>query len=336
MKAAVFTQYGSIDNIELQTIEKPIPTKNEVLVKVYATTVCTGDWRILGPNVPCGMGCLLRCMFGCCSPNMTTLGQEFAGVIEKIGADVTEFKVGDEVFGTVDINFNAHAEYLTIAEDFALIKKPSNMSMVEAATVPFGGLSSLYFLRDLINLSDGENVLINGASGCLGTFAIQLAKLLSPNCKVTAVCSGKNEELVRSLGADEFIDYTNTDVTKGSEKFDVIYDTVGKMGYYSACSIMSDGGIFATAAPSWGNVGSMLLNCCYCCGSKTCTTGAPDIGKGSKDDLECLKKWIEEGKLKTIIDTTFSLDDILDAFRLVASGHKKGSAAIIVNAEEAE
>jgi len=334
MKAAVFTQYGSIDNIEVQTIEKPVPSKNEVLVKVYATTVCTGDWRILGPNVPCGLGCIMRCMFGCCSPNMKTLGQEFAGVIEEVGEDVSEFKVGDEVFGTVDVNFNAHAEYLTVAEDYALIKKPSNMSMVESATIPFGGVTSLYFLRDVIHLSDGENVLINGASGCLGTFAIQIAKLLSPNCRVTAVCSGKNEELVRSLGADEFIDYTKSDITTSSEKFDVIYDTVGKIGYYSAFAIMSEGAIFATAAPTWVDVMPMLLNSCYCCGSKTFTTGVPDIGTETKVDLECLKKWIEEGKLKTIIDTKFSFDEILDAFRLVESGHKRGSAAVVVNTEE--
>jgi len=332
MKAAVFTQYGSSDNIELQTVEKPVPSNNEVLVKVHATTVCTGDWRILGPNVPCGCGCIMRCMFGCCSPKMRSLGQEFAGVITEIGKDVTEFKVGDEVFGTTDINFNAHAEYLTVAENFALIKKPSNMSMVESATIPFGGVSSLYFLRDVLQLSDGENVLINGASGCLGTFAIQIAKLLSPNCKVTAVCSGKNEDLVRSLGADAFIDYTKTDITKSSEKFDVIYDPVGKMSYYAAYSIMSEGATFATAAPTWGDIGAMILNSCFCCGSKTFTAGTPEIGSGTKAELECLKKWIEEGKLRTIIDTKFSFDEIREAFRLVDSGHKRGSAAVLVNA----
>jgi len=332
MKAAVFTQYGDIDNIEMQTIAKPVPSRNEVLVKVHTTTVCSGDWRILGPNVPCCTGWILRCMFGCCSPKIKTLGQEFAGVVAEIGEDVSEFKVGDEVFGTVDINFNAHAEYLTVTEDFALIKKPSNMDMVESATIPFGGVTSLYFLRDVVNLSDGENILINGASGCLGTFAIQIAKLLSPNCTVTAVCSGKNEDLVRSLGADEFIDYTKDDVTKSGDKYDVIYDTVGKIGYYAACAIMSEGAILATAAPTWGDLMPMMLNSCYCCGSKTFTTGTPEIGKETKSDLECLKKWIEEGKLKTVIDKKFSFDEILDAFRLVDSGHKKGSAAVVVHA----
>jgi len=331
MKAALFTQYGDADSIEMGTLDKPIPEKNEVLVKVFATSVTSGDWRILGPNVPsCFFGCVMRCMFGCCSPSMKTLGQEFAGVVTEIGANVTEFQVGDEVFGTKDVQFGAHAEFLTIAADFAIIRKPSNMSMVESATITFGGVTSLYFLRDVAKLEGGENIAINGASGSLGTFAIQIAKLLSPNCKVTAICSGKNERMVMDLGADEFIDYTKTDFTKENLQFDVIYDTVGKVGFYDACNVLSSGGKFLAAAPTCGDIGKMMLNSCNCCGSKSLMSGTPEIGNGTKADLECLKKWIEDGKLKTIIDTEFAFDNIAEAFRLVDSGHKRGNAAVVV------
>jgi len=336
MKAAVFTEYGDADVIKVQTIEKPVPRPDEVLVKVYATTVTTGDWRVLGPNAPSGFGCLMRCFFGCCSPRMNVLGQEFAGVVEEIGANVTEFKVGDEVFGTNDINWGAHAEYITIAENFALIKKPSNMGMCESATIPFGAVTSLYFIRDVAEIKDGGNVVINGASGCLGTFAIQIVKILSPTCKVTAICSRSNEALVRMLGADEFIDYNENDFTQGNEKYDVIYDTIGRINYSAATNVMSENAIFMTAAPSLGALGTMLLNACYCCGSKKFTTGTPVIGTGTKADLACLKKWIEEGKLKTVIDSKYSLDNISEAFRLVASGHKKGNAVVLVKEEKSE
>lgn len=330
MKAAVLTEYGDADAVKVQTVQKPVPRQNQVLVKIHATTVCSGDWRVMGPNVPFGFGCIMRCVFGCCSPRRNVLGQEFAGVVEEVGANVTEFQVGDEVFGTNDINFGAHAEYMTIAADFALIKKPSNMGMCESATIPFGGVTSLYFMRDLAQLKDGENVLINGASGCLGTFGIQIAKIISPTCKVTAICSGKNEELVRRLGADEFIDYNKQDFTQQSVIYDVIYDTVGNINYSAASNVMSKQAIFMTAAPEgFCTLWKMLLNKCYCCGSKKFTTGTPSIGTETKADLEVLKKWIEEEKLKTVIDSNYSLDDIQDAFRLVASGHKKGSAVVV-------
>jgi len=329
MKAAVLTEYGDADVVKVQTIEKPVPRQNEVLVRIHATTVCTGDWRVMGPNVPFGFGCIMRCVFGCCSPRRNVLGQEFAGIVEEVGENVAEFEVGDEVFGTNDINFGAHAEYMTIAADFALIKKPSNMGMRESATIPFGGVTSLYFLRDVAELKKGENVLINGASGCLGTFAIQIAKIISPTCKVTAICSGKNEGLVRKLGADDFIDYNKNDFTEGSIIYDVIYDTKGTINYSAASNVMSEKAIFMSAAPDLCALWKMLLNSCYCCGSKRFTTGTPTIGLETKADLECLKEWVEEGKLKTVIDSNYSLDDIQDAFRLVASGHKKGSAVVI-------
>ena len=331
MKAAIFTKYGGPEVIKVRNINKPSPRQNEILIKVRATTVCTGDWRVLGPNAPAGFGLFLRLAFGITGPRVKILGQEVSGVVEEVGANVTEFEVGDEVFGTNDVSFGAHAEYLSMKADFAVIKKPSNLDMCESAAIPFGGLTSLFFLRDLAKLSSGENVLINGASGCLGTFAIQLAKILSPDCKVTAVCSARNEEMVRALGADEVVDYSKTDFTKGSGKYDVIYDTIGSVKYSEAKRVMSENSVLMTAVPSLGSIRTLMWN--WITGNKQkYRTGTPDIGKGDENQiLAYLKQLIEEGKLKPIIDSKYSLDNISDAFRLVDSGHKRGNAVVVIS-----
>lgn len=330
MRAAVLTRYGGPEVIKVQTIKKPSPKKNDVLIKVHATTVCTGDWRVIGPNAPPGFGLFLRLAFGITGPRIKVLGQELAGVVEAVGANVTEFKVGDEVFGTNDTNWGAHAEYVAMGSDFALIKKPSNMSMKESATIAFGGITSLYFLRDVAKLESGENILINGASGCLGTFAIQLAKILSPTCKVTAVCSAKNEELVRALGADKFVDYTQTDFTTGSDKYEVIYDTLGKIKYSDAKQVLSENSILMTAVPSMGSIGTLMWNS-LSGNKKKFRTGTPSIGNNTKSDLSYLKDLIEEGKLKTVIDSEYPLEKISEAFALVDSGHKRGNAVVVVS-----
>lgn len=349
MKAGVFKKYGIENAKVVDDVPKPKAGKKDVLVEVRSTSVTTGDWRSAAMIVPYGFGWIMRLMIGVTAPRGPgVFGQEFAGVVTEVGGDAgTEFKVGDEVFGTNDVNFGAHAEYIAVASDYAIARMPGsdddnnkNNKMAEYGAIAFGGLTSLYFLRDMAALVKGDKVLITGASGCLGTFGIQLAKHYGAH--VTAVCSGKNEKLVRSLGADDFIDYTTTadvaewgggagdDGGKKKKKYDYIYDTVGKVKFADAKGIMTENGqLLAAAFESVGVVCKILANSMFG-GKQKFRTGTPPIGNGSKKDLEFLSKLVEEGKLKVVVDTKFPLDKIADAFALVHSGHKRGSCVVTV------
>mmetsp|Transcript_15086 Transcript_15086/g.18654 ORF Transcript_15086/g.18654 Transcript_15086/m.18654 type:complete len:348 (-) Transcript_15086:726-1769(-) len=330
MKAAVIRKYGGPEVVHLETIAKPSPTNKQVLVRVHSTSVTTGDWRVIGPNAPAGMSFLFRLAFGITAPRKKVLGQEFAGVVEEVGAAVTEFKVGDQVFGTNDVNFGAHSEFLCIDTDYAIIHKPtnSNMKMSYFGALAFGGVTSLYFVRDMAKLKKGDKILINGASGCLGTFAIQLAKYYGAH--VTAVCSGKNAALVKGLGADKVIDYKEENCTDGSEKYDIIYDTVGNLKFSDSKKVLTENGQLLTAVfEGFGDLRKIMWNSMFG-GKKKYRTGTPPIGKGTKKDLEFLAQLVEEGKLKVVIDSEFPLEKISDAFRLVDSGHKRGNAVVVV------
>lgn len=323
MKAAVYKKYGSPDVLETQELEKPTPKDNEVLVKVYASTVTSGDVRIRSLKVPFGFKFLVRIMFGFLGPRQPVPGLEFAGKIESVGKDVTLFNVGDEVFGASD-NFGANAEYVTVSEDGVILTKPSNMNFEESAAVAFGAISSLVYLRDFGQIQSGQKVLINGASGSLGIFAVQLAKYFG--AEVTGVCSGSNAEMVKSLGADEVIDYTKENFTQNGQTYDIIFDIVGKIYFLDCKNSLTQNGLFLMAVA--GIPQYLLVLWTKIIGNKKAIAG---VVSNTKKDLIFIKELIEDGKIKTVIDKTFPLEQISEAHRYVEKGHKQGNVVITIH-----
>ena len=323
MKAAVYEKYGSPDVLEAREIEKPDPKDDEVLVKVYATTVTSGDVRVRSLKVPFGFKLLVRIMFGFSGPRQPVPGLEFAGKVESVGKNVKEFKQGDEVFGASG-NFGANAEYLVVPENEAILTKPKNMNFEESAAVPFGAISSLIFLRDFGQIQKGQKVLINGASGSLGIFAVQLAKYFGAE-EVTGVCSGSNAEMVKSLGADNVIDYTKEDFTKNGETYDMIFDTVGKIHFSDCKNSLTKNGRFLMAVAGIPQYLQVLWTKLF--GSKKAISG---VAQNTKKDLSFIKNLIEAGKIKTIVDKTYTLEQIAEAHNYVEKGHKRGNVVIKV------
>ncbi len=322
MKAIVYTKYGPPDVLQLKEVEKPTPKDHDVLVKIYATTVTTGDSRIRSLNVPVGFRLLTRMIFGILAPRRPILGFVLAGEVEAVGKDVKLFKIGDQIFGSSD-KFGCHAEYVTLRETGAIATKPSILSYEEAAAVPFGGHSSLVYLRDFGKIQSGQQVLINGASGALGTFAVQLAKYFG--AEVTGVCSTTNLELVQSLGADKVIDYTKEDFTKGGETYDIIFDTVGKISFSNCKSSLKQNGRFLLAVAGVPQFLNMLWTLVF--GGKKLVAG---VAVCTKEDLLFLKDLIEAGKIKSVIDRRYPLEQTAEAHEYVDKGHKKGSVVITV------
>lgn len=323
MKAIVYHEYGSPDVLQIKEVAKPTPKENELLIRMKATTVTAVDsfYRKGKPLIS-------RIDAGFLKPQKATLGTEFAGEIEAVGKDVMQFKVGDPVFGTSDANSGTHAEYICLPQDSALTLKPANMSFAEVAAVPYGALTALHFLRDAAKIQSGQKVLINGASGSIGSYAVQLAKLFG--AEVTGVCSGANMDLVKSLGADKVIDYTQEDFTQTSHPQDVIFDTVGKSSFSRSKKALSKGGIYLTTVPSLPILVQMVFGRGN--GRKQGKIAFAGLRSPSekRNDLIYLTDLIETGKVKPLIDRRIPLAQIAEAHRYVDTGHKKGNVVIIV------
>jgi NADPH:quinone reductase-like Zn-dependent oxidoreductase len=327
MKAVIWTRYGSPEVLQLQEVEKPAPEDNEVLIKIHATTVTAGDSELRSLKLPFLLGLPLRIWLGFLKPRENTIpGTELAGEIEAVGKDVKEFKVGDHVFGSAGLGFGANAEYICLPEnprdmEGGVAIKPSNMTFEEAATVPFGGRDSLHFLR-LGNLQRGQKILINGAGGSIGTFAIQLAKHYG--AEVTAVDSTAKLDMLRSIGADHMIDYTKEDFTKRDEIYDVIFDVVGKASLSRTRRSITRNGTYLLANP-----GRQMLQALWTrMTSKNrviLQTSSPSIA-----DLHFLRRLIEEGTIRTVIDRSYPLEEIVEAHRYVDGGGKLGNVVITV------
>jgi NADPH:quinone reductase-like Zn-dependent oxidoreductase len=320
MKAIIYRKYGSPALLELSEIEKPIPLANEVLIRIHATTVTAADCMMRR-----GDTILSRILLGLVKPGKKyqLLGTEFSGTIEDVGMNVKKFKTGDEVYGFRGFGTGCYAEYKCMPENASVAIKPSNLSFEEAASVVDGATTALFFLKDKANIQKGQNVLINGASGSIGTFAVQLASYFG--AEVTAVCSAQNTELVRLLGADKVVDYRKEDFTKSSEKYDILFDTVCKSSFSHCRNVLKPNGKYVVTRMNARNIIQSFLTKF---GNKKKVIFAMSLLK--TEALNTIRTLIEAGKLITIIDRQYPLEQIKEAHAYVEEGHKKGNVVITV------
>lgn len=318
MKAIIWTAYGSPDVLRLREIAKPVPVDNGVLVKNHAGTVTSGDARMRGFRVSAGLWLPTRLAFGLTKPRIAIPGMDFAGEVAAVGKNVSQFKQGDRVCGTTGLSLGAHAEYVCIAEDKALSKIPDTLPYENAVAGIFGGLAALYFLRDRATIHSGQKVLVNGASGAVGTMAVQLAKFYQT--EVTGVCSAANHALVKSIGADQVIDYTREDFTQNGNAYDIILDTVGNLSYAKCRQSLSRQGKLILINTGLLTMLQSVVNSKLICG----------VSGESKADLAFLLELADSGKLTPVIDRTYTLEEIAGAHRHVDTGHKKGNVVLAI------
>jgi NADPH:quinone reductase-like Zn-dependent oxidoreductase len=325
MKAIVYTQYGAPDVLQLKEIEKPTPQANEVLVKVYAASANPADWHLMRAEP-----FLARLQNGLLKPKNTRLGADVAGRVEAVGSGVTQFQVGSEVFGELGLDaLGSFAEYVC-ANEAAFALKPANLTFEQAAAVPLAAFTALQGLRDKGQLQPGQTVLINGASGGVGTFAVQLAKALGA-AEVTGVCSTRNLELVRSIGADHVIDYTQTDFTRTGHRYDLIFDAVGNRSVADYKRALSPNGICAIAGfTSMARLFEHTLVGAWASRGGGQKIGMMETAKANKSDLLFLKELLEAGKVVPVIDRTYPLAETAEAIRYLEAGHARGKVVITV------
>ena len=321
MKAAVYERYGPPEVVEIKEIARPVPADDEILIKTFAATITSGDWRARTMIGPRGFGPIPRLAFGIFGPRRKILGTEMAGRIEAVGKDVTAFTVGEDVIAFPGLAMGCHAEYITIPAAGKVVHKPLNLSFPQAAALSFAGTSALHFLRGKGVVKSGETVLIIGASGALGTMGVQIAKYFGAH--VTGVCSTANLELVSSLGADRMVDYTQTDITCSGEKFDIVFDTVGalplgkirQMLRPSGRGMMAAGSLLDNIkAPIWSLLGDQNFYA--------------GVAAEAIEDMRLLADMAEKGALKPVIDRVYPFDQIIQAHAHVGSGHKAGNVVV--------
>ena len=330
MKAIVYTEYGPPEVLQLKEVEKPTPKDNEIQIRIHATTVTVGDiwarnFRKITPRkftMPMPLWLPTRMYFGFMRPRINILGAELAGEVEAVGKDVKRFRKGDQVFGYPGQSMGAYAEYLCMPEDGSVASKPTNMTYEEAAAVPYGALMALNLLRK-VNIQPGQKVLVNGASGGIGSAAVQLAKYFG--AEVTGVCSTPRLDFVKSLGADKVIDYTHEDFTTNGETYDLVFDILGKSSFSDCKGSLKQNGRYLLASFKMKQLFQMLWT--NIIGSKKVICA---LSGESAEDLIFIKELVEAGKIKSIIDRRYPLEQTAEAHRYVENGLKKGNVVITV------
>jgi NADPH:quinone reductase-like Zn-dependent oxidoreductase len=319
MKAIEYYRYGSPEVLTLTEVPAPVPADDEVLIRIFATAVSSGDIRVRKADP-----FAVRFLFGLLKPKKKILGVVLAGQVESIGKNVTKFKEGDQVYGNTGLGLGTYAEFISLSQDAALALKPVNLTYKEAAAIPFGGMTALSFLRKG-KIQRGQKVLVYGASGAVGTSAVQLARHFG--AEVTAVCSTANLEMVKALGAVKAIDYTKDDLSQITERYDIILDTVGKSPFSTCVNLLKQDGKYL-------RVVHMALSAILRGLWVSITSSKKVIGGGiteTAEDLNFLKELVEAGKLRAVIDRSYSLEEIVEAHTYVEKGHKKGNVIVTIN-----
>lgn len=322
MKAAVYEKYGAPEVVEIRDVPTPSPKANEVLIQIHASTVSSGDWRARSLEMPKGFGALGRLVFGISKPRQPILGTELSGQITAVGEGVTRFKVGDEVFAFTGAAQGSHAEYWCMDQNAFIAVKPPNLTHEEAATLSFGGMTVLGFFRRA-NLTRGDRIAINGASGAIGVAAIQLAKHFGAH--VTAICSGANATLATSLGADVVVDYTKQDFTKNGERYDVILDAAGTAPYARVVNSLTPRGRFVPVLGSFSDL--LRAPWVNATSQRRMVSG---VVRSQAKDMLLLQELATTGAYRAVIDKRYDFDQIVEAHRRVDTGHKKGSVVVTI------
>jgi 2-desacetyl-2-hydroxyethyl bacteriochlorophyllide A dehydrogenase len=323
MKAIVWTKYGPPDVLEYREVAKPVPRDKEILIRIHAATVTAGDCEMRRFDLPAWIWIPARLYMGLIKPRINILGQELAGEVVSVGKDVNQFRKGDKIFAETGMGLGAYAEYTSLSSTCVMANKPANMSYEEAATITTGGLNALHFLKSG-NIGNGKKVLINGAGGSIGTYAVQIAKSIGAN--VTCVDSTGKLDMLRSLGSDRVIDYTEEDFTQNGETYDIIIDVVGKTSFSRCVRSLSRNGYYILGNPRFaGMIRGLWIST---------ATGKKVISKLARyktEDMVFLRELIEAGKIKSIIDRKYPLEQVAEAHRYVETGQKTGNVVIMIS-----